>query len=115
MGTAHDEDVDAEIANNQPLTTYTVIGVWANDAAVVAGVVVGTVKLVDSFEPENDGDFGRWAVVVEATSPDEAETMAITSIEAQEYGVNLDMESSASRQHYIDTGRYLRKGEAIQA
>jgi hypothetical protein len=27
----------------------------------------------------------------------------------------LDIESSASFQHYIDTGRYLRKGEAIDA
>ena len=25
----------------------------------------------------------------------------------------LDTESSASRQHYIDTGHYLRKGEAL--
>lgn len=25
----------------------------------------------------------------------------------------LDTESSASRQHWIETGRYLRKGEAI--
>lgn len=27
----------------------------------------------------------------------------------------FDFESSASRQHHIDTGRYLRKGEAEQA
>jgi hypothetical protein len=27
----------------------------------------------------------------------------------------LDMESSASRQHWIDTGRYLARGEAIEA
>jgi len=70
--------------------TYTVIGVWANDSAVVAGVVEGTVRLVDTFVPENDGDFSRWAEVVEATTPDEAEAMAITSIEAQERGVRLD-------------------------
>lgn len=28
---------------------------------------------------------------------------------------DIDTESSASRQHYIDTGRYLRKGEAIES
>jgi hypothetical protein len=27
----------------------------------------------------------------------------------------LDYTSSASRQHYIDTGRYLRRGEADEA
>jgi hypothetical protein len=27
----------------------------------------------------------------------------------------VDFESSASRQHYIDTGEYLRPGEAIEA
>lgn len=25
----------------------------------------------------------------------------------------VDVESSASRQHFVDTGRYLRKGEAL--
>ncbi len=29
--------------------------------------------------------------------------------------LNLDTASSASRQHYIDTGRYLRTGEAYTA
>ncbi|MEU2969018.1 hypothetical protein ABZ687_29075 [Streptomyces ardesiacus] len=36
---------------------------------------------------------------------------AVTGYNADDY----DFESSASRQHYIDTGRYLRKGEAEQA
>lgn len=30
------------------------------------------------------------------------------------YVIERDTESSASRQHYIDTGRYLRPGEAIE-
>ncbi|MFM9452525.1 hypothetical protein [Streptomyces europaeiscabiei] len=36
---------------------------------------------------------------------------AITAYDPSEW----DTESSASRQHYIDTGRYLRKGEAEEA
>lgn len=35
---------------------------------------------------------------------------------AEGYGpAELDTASSASRQHYIDTGRYLRAGEALDA
>ncbi len=31
------------------------------------------------------------------------------------WAVTIDVESSASRQHYIDTGRYLWRGEALNA
>ncbi len=31
------------------------------------------------------------------------------------YRLGLDTESSSSRQHWIDTGRYLQVGEAIEA
>lgn len=85
-----------EVADTEPAPTitYTVIGVWVNDAAMVAGVVEGTIQLVDSFTPDNDGDFGRWSEIVDATSPNEAEAMAIASIEAQERQFNQEDKST---------------------
>lgn len=68
--------------------TYTIVGVWINDAAVVAGVLLGSHPLLDSGPDETDvaaGLYQRWAMVEEATSPDEAETMAVQHIEAHGY------------------------------
>ena len=43
------------------------------------------------------------------------DAFANRGVKFTEIGEDLDTESSASRQHYIDTGRYLRPGEAIEA
>jgi hypothetical protein len=67
---------------------------------------------------EGDGDDLTTVTVLEvATSREEDEGNA--AVLAEYMGVDDDRdddtESSASRQHYIDTGRYLKVGEAQEA
>lgn len=72
-------------AHRPRLHTYTVVGVWINDAAVVAGVIPGIHPLLDSGPDETDvalGEYQRWAMSETATSPAEAEAMAVQHIEA---------------------------------
>ena len=60
---------------------YTVIGVWDHQGdddteLIIAGVVAGDVPLVDTGG-ETTG-YTRFATVVDADSPDEAEQLALT-------------------------------------
>ncbi|MFE1206395.1 hypothetical protein ACFW5V_32430 [Streptomyces sp. NPDC058762] len=76
---------------------------------------------VDSFPdepelPENVKDCGEGVYLERACVADGLDTLAERSAAAiravSGYNADdFDFESSASRQHYIDTGRFLRKGE----
>ena len=59
-------------------TTYSVIGVWVDDQPVVAGVVEGVHVCVDN--PSGRDEALRWATVVTALSPDEAEVEAVREV-----------------------------------
>ena len=64
------------------MTTYTVVGVWDHEGSddtdlIIAGVVEGDVRLVDSGAPLEPGAYTRFAATVEADSPDEAESAVL--------------------------------------
>jgi hypothetical protein len=60
--------------------------------------------------PEGDVELREWAGLPEHPA-DEPHAIDCDMDE----DCTCDFASSASRQHYIDTGRYLRKGEAIES
>lgn len=64
-----------------------------------------------------DWEYGQCAgcgVIVEVADPLATYDALIHHLHTEHEGV-FDTESSASRQHYIDTGEFLRVGEAYES